>query len=86
MDGRMDEGVNPVYPSPYRHTHILTKTPGLRCVGYNKTSLAKKIAMVYQITSLAIVYSVVYSGTDQIKHQSFASLAFVRGIPHTKVQ
>ena len=27
-----------------------------------------------------IVYSSVYSGTDQRKHQSFASLAFVRGI------
>ena len=33
-----------------------------------------------QITSLAIVYSIVYSGADQRKHQSFASLAFVRGI------
>ena len=31
-----------------------------------------------QITSLAVVYSIVYSGVDQIKHQSFASLAFVR--------
>ena len=30
-----------------------------------------------QITSLAIVYSVVYSGADQRKHQSSASLAFV---------
>ena len=27
-----------------------------------------------------VVYSAVYSGADQIKHQSFASLAFVRGI------
>ena len=33
-----------------------------------------------QITSLTIVYSTVYSGADQIKHQSSASLAFVRGI------
>ena len=33
-----------------------------------------------QITSLAIVYSTVYSGTGQRKHQSSASLAFVRGI------
>ena len=36
--------------------------------------------MVSQITSLAIVYSTVYSGADQRKHQSSASLAFVRGI------
>ena len=33
-----------------------------------------------QITSLTIVYSTVYSGTNQRKHQSSASLAFVRGI------
>ena len=33
-----------------------------------------------QITSLMIVYSIVYSGTDQRKHQSSTSLAFVRGI------
>ena len=33
-----------------------------------------------QITSLTIVYSTVYSEADQRKHQSSASLAFVRGI------
>ena len=33
-----------------------------------------------QITSLTIVYSTVYSGANQRKHQSSASLAFVRGI------
>ena len=33
-----------------------------------------------QITSLTIVYSTVYSSADQRKHQSSASLAFVRGI------
>ena len=32
------------------------------------------------ISSLTIVYSTVYSGADQRKHQSSASLAFVRGI------
>ena len=37
-------------------------------------------AMASQITSLAIVYSTVSSGADQRKHQSSASLAFVRGI------
>ena len=36
--------------------------------------------MASQITSLKIVYSLVYSDADQRKHQSFASLAFVRGI------
>ena len=33
-----------------------------------------------QITSLTIVYSIIYSDADQRKHQSSASLAFVRGI------
>ena len=33
-------------------------------------------AMASQITSLTIVYSAVYSGADQRKHQSSASLAF----------
>ena len=37
-------------------------------------------AMASQVTSLTIVYSTVYSGADQIKHQSSASLAFVRRI------
>ena len=32
-----------------------------------------------QITSLTIVYSSVYSGAEQRKHQNSASLAFVRG-------
>ena len=37
-------------------------------------------SMASQITSLAIVYSVVNSDANQRKHQSSASLAFVRGI------
>ena len=36
--------------------------------------------MASQITSLTVVYSIVYLGVDQRKHQSSASLAFVRGI------
>ena len=36
--------------------------------------------MAPQITSLTNVYSTVYSGADQRKHQSSASLAFVWGI------
>ena len=45
-----------------------------------------------QITSLTIVYSTVYSGADQRKHQSSASLAFGgeftgdRWIPRTNGQ
>ena len=40
----------------------------------------KMNAITSQITSLTIVCSTVYSGTDQRKHQSSASLAIVRGI------
>ena len=36
-------------------------------------------ARASQITSLMVVYSTVYSGADQRKHQGSASLAFVRG-------
>ena len=36
--------------------------------------------MASQITTPTIVYSTVYSGADKRKHQSSASLAFVRGI------
>ena len=49
-------------------------------------------AIVSQITNLTIVYSIVYSDGDQRKHQSSASLAFVRGshqdrwIPRTNGQ
>ena len=37
-------------------------------------------AMASQITSVTIVYTTVYSGADQRKYQSSASLAFVWGI------
>ena len=40
----------------------------------------KMTVMASQITSLTIVYSTIYSGADQRKHQNSASLAFVLGI------
>ena len=49
----------------------------LKCSHYNDVISS---ATASQITSLTIVYSAVYSGADQRKHQSSASLAFVRGI------
>ena len=42
--------------------------------------------MVSQITSLTIVYSTAFSGADQRKHQSSASLAFVRRIHHSPLK
>ena len=50
---------------------------GLFGIHYNDVIIG---AMTSQITSLTIVYSTVYSGVDQRKHQSSASPAFVRGI------
>ena len=47
------------------------------CIHYNDAIMG---AMASQITSPTIVYSTVYSGGDQRKHQSSASLALVRGI------
>ena len=47
---------------------------------FNPLQCRHNRAMASQITSLTIVYTTVYSGTDQRKHQSSASLAFVRGI------
>ena len=41
--------------------------------------------MASQITSITIVYSTVYSGTDQRKYQIPTSLAFVRGIHRWQV-
>ena len=49
-------------------------------------------AMAYQITGVSIVYLAFFSGADQRKYQSSASLAFVmeftgdRWIPRTKSQ
>ena len=48
-----------------------------RCQHYNDVTMG---SMASQITSLTIVYSAVYWSADQRKHQSSASLAFVRGI------
>ena len=49
----------------------------LFCSHYNDVIMT---TIASQITSLAVVYSTVYSDADQRKHQSSASLAFVWGI------
>ena len=50
--------------------------PRTICQHYNDAIVD---VMTAQITSLTIIYSTVYSGTDQRKHQSSASLVFERG-------
>ena len=49
-------------------------------VGLNHHNDVITGSMASQITSLAIVYSAVYSGADQRKHQISTSMAFVWGI------
>ena len=55
-----------------------------RCIhtAYGAISLLwrQMVVIASQITSLAIAYSTIYSDVDQRKHQSSASLAFMRGI------
>ena len=68
-----------------RYDHYNTQSHGFgfggktsyRLVHYNDVIMS---FMAPQIYSLMIVYSIVYSGADQRKHQGSASLAFVRGI------
>ena len=56
------------------HLHVSERIPDT-FFHYNDVIVS---AMASQITSLMIVYSTVYSGADQTKHRSSASLAFVR--------
>ena len=58
----------------------LTKSSKVLCPIWYHYSDVIMGALASQITSLTIVYSIVYSDVDQRKHQSPASLAFVRGI------
>ena len=60
-----------VHPIEYGHRFVVLR------LHYSDVIMG---AMASQITSLTIVYSTVCSGADQRKHQSSASLAFVRGI------
>ena len=62
--------INGIYRSPLRQ--MVTDQNH-----YNNVIMS---AMVSQITNLTSVYSTVYSGEDQRKHQSSTLLVFVRGI------
>ena len=61
-------------------TMCFIKAMAYRTITMNHYSDVIMGAMAYQITSLTIVNSTVYSGADQRKHQSSPTLAFVRGI------
>ena len=60
--------------APWRHLYDVT------AMVFGHYSDVIMSVMASQITSFTIVCSTVYSGADQRKHQSSASLAFVRGI------
>ena len=67
-----------IFPS-YRNYHInhAVFVP----VSYGHYNDVVMSSMASQITSLAIVYSAVYSGADQRKDQSSVSLFFVTPVP-----
>ena len=72
-----DDAVLPHYPL------VLVRTIGNSCL--KRYSDVIMSAMASQIIGVSIAYSTVCSGTDQRKHQSSVSLAFVRGISHWPV-
>ena len=89
--------INPARSQPYPNPKYISFNNGIR--GDNSGTFKKPAChysdvimstMTSQITGDLIVYSTVCWGTDQRKHQSFASLAIVWGIhrwiPHTKGQ
>ena len=68
--------IRPTYP-PLMKLTLLKLDHGITTHHYGDVIMD---AIASQITSLTIVYSIVYSDADQRKHQSSASLAFVRRI------
>ena len=72
----------PVDPSSHNGPTLWNVYPAIVSSHYNDVIVG---TMASQIPSLTIVYSAVYSGADQRKHQSSASLAFVRGIHRSPV-
>ena len=61
---------------------ITSHSVGVPAFHYNDVIMG---TITSQITSFTIVYSTVYPGAGQSKHQSSASLAFVRGIHRSPV-
>ena len=66
-----------IYHRPQIQCSPRIPTLGDNCRHYSDVIMT---TIASQITSLTIVYSTVYSGADQSKHQRSASLVFVWGI------
>ena len=67
-------------PMPLGQSFAMAKIDDYSAVTKHHYNDVMMGAMASQITSLTIVYSTVYSGADQRKHQTPPSLAFVKGI------
>ena len=63
-----------LYQSKVVQSQLYIVAYDIICVHYDDVIMG---TIASQITSLAIVYSIVYSGADLSKHQSSTSLAFV---------
>ena len=73
---------NMVDESTYRRFMMMSSNGNIFHVHYIDIIMSP---MASQITSLTIVFSTVYSGIDQTKHESSTSLAYVRGIHRGQV-
>ena len=65
-------------------TTLFAPSPHARNKNFHYSDVIMSV-MASQITGVSIVYSTLCSGADQRKHQSSASLAFVRGIHRSPV-
>ena len=74
---RLDNSYTHCPPVAWNHFACAVVLPHRWWKHYNGVIMT---TVASQITSLTVVCSIVYSGVDQRKHQSSASLAFVRGI------
>ena len=83
MNLAIREAYRPTYPSDgvqlyLCHENSIKLHIYAECIHHYDDVIMTMLAS--QITSLTVVYSIVYSGVNQRKHQSSASLAFVRAI------
>ena len=70
----------PISAVPKRQLNLITHSLELWLSVNSHYDYVIMTMLASQITSLTVVYSIVYSGVNQRKHQSSASLAFVREI------
>ena len=59
---------------------LYTREQRIYITYHNDVIMSATTSQITSLTMITIVYSSVHSGTDERKHQSSASLAFVRGI------